>query len=436
MSASGTGTGIGYCSSLNSMTGSGGYNLNAKNFYFAGNGSGSAANNVIIGNTCGYTPLAKLDIAQSSGSTNTKGIFVTNTDLSSGVAGNPVPVIGIESYMPLPTSNSYYRVAGWFEADDPTVVMTHTVPSLGYAIFVPQKYNGPLTLPTSGGTVDIGYRYTLDVPTFLLKVNGRINTPSWTSPSDTILKKDVAPFNYGIKAVRKLNPISYKYNGIGGFDSSTTYIGLIAEDLKRNVPDGVVPSLIIKDTITHDTQTVENICQEAVLYTSINAIKQVDSTVTSNHKNDSIALAKQLLTNDSLRYSLDSLRSAFKSYIICLNSLCDGHSPHHSGGNENIGDTNIQNVTLSSADAPLLYQNIPNPFTSGTKINYYLPQGTAGATIVFYDNYGNQIKQVQLSQTGNGTLNITPDNLTNGIYSYSLIVNGNVIDTKRMVLQK
>jgi hypothetical protein len=56
--------------------------------------------------------------------------------------------------------------------------------------------------------------------------------------------------------------------------------------------------------------------------------------------------------------------------------------------------------------------------------------------MVFYDNYGNQIKLVQLTQTGNGTLNITSDNLSNGIYSYSLVVNNNVVDTKRMVLQR
>src|SRR6185437_5340222 len=108
--------------------------------------------------------------------------------------------------------------------------------------------------------------------------------------------------------------------------------------------------------------------------------------------------------------------------------------------NENSGDsntiTNVQDISLSSTNAPLLYQNVPNPFSVGTKINYYLHEGTMGANIVFYDTYGNMIKTVQLSQTGNGTLNITPDNLSNGIYSYSLIVNGAVIDTKKMLLQK
>ncbi len=119
-----------------------------------------------------------------------------------------------------------------------------------------------------------------------------------------------------------------------------------------------------------------------------------------------------------------------------------GANRHNGGGSGNSGDSNAtilntQDVTLSAlANAPLLYQNIPNPFSTGTKINYFLPVSTQGASIVFYDSYGNKIKTVELSQTGNGTLNVTPDNLTSGIYSYSLVVNGNVVDTKRMILQK
>ena len=166
----------------------------------------------------------------------------------------------------------------------------------------------------------------------------------------------------------------------------------------------------------------------------IKSVQQLSSSKDSMHS-----------TIDSLRYTLDSLRSAFKSIQSCLTQLCaDGHSAtHHNGGNGTNGDsntatiTNTQDVTLSAlSNAPLLYQNIPNPFNTATKINYYLPVGTQGASIVFYDTYGKQMKTVQLSQTGNGTINLTPENLASGIYSYSLVVNGNIVDTKRMLLQK
>jgi hypothetical protein len=128
----------------------------------------------------------------------------------------------------------------------------------------------------------------------------------------------------------------------------------------------------------------------------------------------------------------DSLVHAMQNLQACINQIC-GATGSNSPGNTPASE---QTIALSSTNAPMLYQNSPNPFNTGTKINYYLPQGSMGASIVFYDSYGNPIKTVQLSETGNGTLTITADNLSNGIYSYSLIVNSTVMDTKRMVLQK
>ena len=207
--------------------------------------------------------------------------------------------------------------------------------------------------------------------------------------------------------------------------------------MARVAPYAVKKSVINKDSIPGDTATILSIYGEAVLYTAVNAIKQLDSTVTGNKNTDSIKIEKQQQTIDSLKTVLNSIQS-------CLSQLCNnGHGAiRHHGGNGDSGDsnttgTNVQEVTLSATSlTPLLYQNTPNPFSKGTKINYYLPANVQGATIVFYDSYGNQLKTVQLRQTGNGTLDITPDNLTSGIYSYSLVVNGNVIDTKRMILQK
>lgn len=59
-----------------------------------------------------------------------------------------------------------------------------------------------------------------------------------------------------------------------------------------------------------------------------------------------------------------------------------------------------------------------------------------GATIVFFDTYGTKLKEVQLTQTGMGTINVNPDKLSNGIYTYSLVINGNIVDTKKMVFSK
>jgi hypothetical protein len=50
--------------------------------------------------------------------------------------------------------------------------------------------------------------------------------------------------------------------------------------------------------------------------------------------------------------------------------------------------------------------------------------------------YGQNMKEVPLTETGSGNIHVDSKNLASGIYSYSLIINGKVIDTKKMVKNK
>lgn len=93
-------------------------------------------------------------------------------------------------------------------------------------------------------------------------------------------------------------------------------------------------------------------------------------------------------------------------------------------------------MELSSKSA-VLWQNFPNPFGDGTVIRYYVPESTGSANIVFYDEFGNEIKNMELPHKGQkAELNLSTMNLASGIYSYSLVVNGKIVDTKRMVKTK
>ena len=55
---------------------------------------------------------------------------------------------------------------------------------------------------------------------------------------------------------------------------------------------------------------------------------------------------------------------------------------------------------------------------------------------MFYDNLGRILQSVTINQRGAGQLNVFAGNLSTGIYSYSLIADGKVIDTKKMVCDK
>ncbi len=84
----------------------------------------------------------------------------------------------------------------------------------------------------------------------------------------------------------------------------------------------------------------------------------------------------------------------------------------------------------------ILYQNNPNPFSIDTKIDYQLPESTQKATLYIYNMNGLQVDEYPISSFGIGSVIVSAGHLEAGMYLYSLIADGQVIDTKRMILTK
>jgi hypothetical protein len=84
----------------------------------------------------------------------------------------------------------------------------------------------------------------------------------------------------------------------------------------------------------------------------------------------------------------------------------------------------------------ILEQNIPNPFTSSTIINYTLSQKFSHAQIVITDKTGKTLKQITLSGKGRGSVTVDASTLSSGAYQYSLYVDSKLVKTKQMVLVK
>ncbi|HZV70629.1 MAG TPA: hypothetical protein VFG10_13840 [Saprospiraceae bacterium] len=99
-----------------------------------------------------------------------------------------------------------------------------------------------------------------------------------------------------------------------------------------------------------------------------------------------------------------------------------------------------QSIVLTGIDDPYLGQNVPNPFVDETRIDYYIPEslfcGNESCRITFYDRLGRIIYESAISASGYGTINVSTKNLAEGVYTYTLLVKGKVIETKNMVFQK
>ncbi|MBK8553834.1 MAG: T9SS type A sorting domain-containing protein [Ignavibacteria bacterium] len=89
-----------------------------------------------------------------------------------------------------------------------------------------------------------------------------------------------------------------------------------------------------------------------------------------------------------------------------------------------------------------LMQNYPNPFNPVTVIRYTIQSNTGGqksnVKVVVYGASGKEIQTLVNDQQNAGTYEIQFDGSMNpsGVYFYRMEVNGNIIDTKRMLLIK
>jgi hypothetical protein len=91
-------------------------------------------------------------------------------------------------------------------------------------------------------------------------------------------------------------------------------------------------------------------------------------------------------------------------------------------------------LTGTAALAPLLFQNNPNPFHSDTKIEMSVPDNVKAANLIVYNLEGKQIKSFDINNRGEVSLIIMANELPAGMYLYTLIADGLVVDTKRMIL--
>ena len=85
-------------------------------------------------------------------------------------------------------------------------------------------------------------------------------------------------------------------------------------------------------------------------------------------------------------------------------------------------------------DVPTLEQNDPNPFTQTTVVRYTLPESVKSAFLYIYDLNGTQIDQKMLQSRGKSSVTLEAGSLAPGMYLYALVVDGKVVDTKRMII--
>ncbi|HZG01510.1 MAG TPA: tail fiber domain-containing protein, partial [Chitinophagales bacterium] len=255
-------------------------------------------------------------------------------------------------------------------------------------------------------------------PTFAGYFAGPIvHTQQALVPSDQNLKDNIetlTPDN-AMEIISALQPKTYDYK-TEDFPSMSLaqgqQIGFLAQELEEVLPGAV------KDCIHPPVlDSLQNIITPEIEYKAINYDALIPVMVA--------AIQELKQQNEQLASQLQQ---------CCLLNVPAPLAPDQQDGDDETGSRK-QGVELSNY-AIILDQNSPNPFAEQTSIGYTIPLDVKDAKIMFYDNGGRVLKVVSITDRGTNSLVVYASNLSSGTYTYSLIADGKLIDTKKMTCQK
>ena len=91
---------------------------------------------------------------------------------------------------------------------------------------------------------------------------------------------------------------------------------------------------------------------------------------------------------------------------------------------------------ISGIDMVRMDQNKPNPFSESTVITLNIPSSAQAANIYIYDMSGKQVQGLPVSERGETNITVYATDLSAGMYIYTLVVDGKVAVTRRMIVER
>ncbi|MEL6699226.1 MAG: tail fiber domain-containing protein [Bacteroidota bacterium] len=241
-----------------------------------------------------------------------------------------------------------------------------------------------------------------------------VYTGALQGPSDRKLKRNIKEESGHLAKLMQLNTYTYNFKTDEyDFMALPTEIqhGLIAQELEKVYPE------LVKEyaaPIAKPTEDGKDIVEDGLMYyKSVNYTNLVPVLIGAVKE-----LGEKTNTIDELKAEVAALKAE-------MAAIRGTETPSEEPANS----------TWSSFGEAELMQNTPNPFTEQTTIRYNLPQNFESATLFVYDMNGRQVNSFN-NLSRKGSLTIEGSTLDAGMYIYSLIVDGQEVATKRMILTK
>jgi hypothetical protein len=268
--------------------------------------------------------------------------------------------------------------------------------------------------------------------------DGQVYISGTYGPSDAMLKENVQTLESQDSILNLLNPVSFNFKSEDfpqfNFNQNQQF-GLIAQEAELILPNIVST---VKSPVKYDS--LGTVITESIEFKAIDYSKLIPILI-AGHKEQTHQIDSLTTHNDSLKQVVTDLNNRLTQLENCLSNilplLCQMNNTAIQPTLKEVQDqlSAVINVNLSDKNSIVLNQNVPNPFAESTVITYSVPLSVQKAQIQFNDGQGKLIKTVDISERGNGQLNVFANDLSSGVYTYTLVADGQIIATKRMVKQ-
>ncbi len=285
----------------------------------------------------------------------------------------------------------------------------------------------PLVISSSGVTPALGVYPFDDLPTYIEPrkagwlIAGTSSNPlggvftqeltsySQSMASDSRVKKNILDLPSALEGIRLLRPVS--------FDFDTEKVPLL-------------PALA-SNRVGFIAQEVQEVFPSLVHYDSLADLHSLDYVAFIPY------LTKAIQEQDSIIRQQQELMEAYAEALADMAERLSSLEAQGQGANKapRVPQNPSNNAEPEEKTGYVLYQNVPNPATGETRIGYETRENSASARIGIYELDGKQVDMYSLEDR-KGEIVLHPGELQAGMYLYSLIVDGKIIDTKRMVVAR
>jgi trimeric autotransporter adhesin len=227
---------------------------------------------------------------------------------------------------------------------------------------------------------------------------------SFFTVSDARFKKNVSNKIAGLDLIMRLKPVTYNFE----YGKFSQFLG------EKGVNATVLKEKEAKTEMGFLAQDIESTLKEL----GIN-VSNIVHTPESDKDNYSVAYGQLVVplvkAVQEQQAKIEDLQEEIKAIKQLLTQSGKG------------------DVTTPSVSEAKLEQSVPNPNNGKATIAYALPQTVKRATLMISDLNGKQLKMIALTEL-QGEVQVTMDDA--GIFIYTLIADGKLVNSKKMIVEK